>query len=291
LTTNAFTRTGYTFTGWNTAANGSGTSYANDVVYPFVASVTLYAQWTETSITVPLGGENSNWSGYILPTTSLDTLARGEWTVPTLNCADTPNGDSSTWVGTGGDTWSNGTSSGALLQTGVEDNCENGVQVDSGWFELLPSTPNYAETFSDFPVSPGNTIEASVGDVNGQWGTLLSNLSTGLTGFFFIGQGWGISETAGYSVISIQGQATGTSYYGAYSVEWIEEDVTSAASGSLFTFPNYVSVTFFNLGTSITTGWSLTNSDSYEIVGSNGAVLSVPGAVIGDGFTVTYTGP
>jgi uncharacterized repeat protein (TIGR02543 family) len=28
LTTNAFTRTGYTFAGWNTPANGTGTSYA-----------------------------------------------------------------------------------------------------------------------------------------------------------------------------------------------------------------------------------------------------------------------
>ena len=29
LTTNSFTRSGYDFIGWNTAANGSGTSYTN----------------------------------------------------------------------------------------------------------------------------------------------------------------------------------------------------------------------------------------------------------------------
>lgn len=46
LTTNAFTRTGYTFAGWNTAANGSGTTYANGASYSFAADVTLYAQWT-----------------------------------------------------------------------------------------------------------------------------------------------------------------------------------------------------------------------------------------------------
>jgi|GEM_PF-5459286 len=45
LTANAFTRTGYTFTGWNTVAGGTGTSYANGATYPFTASVTLYAQW------------------------------------------------------------------------------------------------------------------------------------------------------------------------------------------------------------------------------------------------------
>src|SRR6185437_8802619 len=46
LTTNAFTRTGYTFAGWNTAANGSGTAYADAASYPFTADATMYAQWT-----------------------------------------------------------------------------------------------------------------------------------------------------------------------------------------------------------------------------------------------------
>jgi uncharacterized repeat protein (TIGR02543 family) len=45
LTANAYVRTGYNFTGWNTAANGTGTSYANSATYPFSASTTLYAQW------------------------------------------------------------------------------------------------------------------------------------------------------------------------------------------------------------------------------------------------------
>ena len=46
LTANAFTRTGYTFSGWNTAASGSGTSYANGAIYSFAADITLYAQWS-----------------------------------------------------------------------------------------------------------------------------------------------------------------------------------------------------------------------------------------------------
>lgn len=46
LITNTFTRAGYTFTGWNTAADGSGTAYADRASYPFSADATLYAQWT-----------------------------------------------------------------------------------------------------------------------------------------------------------------------------------------------------------------------------------------------------
>jgi uncharacterized repeat protein (TIGR02543 family) len=45
LSTNTFTWAGHTFTGWNTAVDGSGTAYANDATYPFVSDTTLFAQW------------------------------------------------------------------------------------------------------------------------------------------------------------------------------------------------------------------------------------------------------
>ena len=50
LNANGFTRNGYVFTGWNTAADGSGTSYADGVDYTVTpatgdTAITLYAQW------------------------------------------------------------------------------------------------------------------------------------------------------------------------------------------------------------------------------------------------------
>jgi uncharacterized repeat protein (TIGR02543 family) len=46
LTSNSFTNSGYTFAGWNTASNGSGTAYADGSLFAMGASnVTLYAQW------------------------------------------------------------------------------------------------------------------------------------------------------------------------------------------------------------------------------------------------------
>lgn len=56
LTANAFTRTGYTFKGWNTKADGSGTSYTNSQSVSNLTStngstVTLYAQWTANTYT------------------------------------------------------------------------------------------------------------------------------------------------------------------------------------------------------------------------------------------------
>ena len=45
LTANTFTRPGYTFIGWNTAADGSGTAYRKDTNLTISRSITLYAQW------------------------------------------------------------------------------------------------------------------------------------------------------------------------------------------------------------------------------------------------------
>ena len=48
LTANAFVRTDYTFTGWNTQPDGSGTSYADGAKLTLTNDLTLYAQWNAT---------------------------------------------------------------------------------------------------------------------------------------------------------------------------------------------------------------------------------------------------
>ena len=47
--TNGFTRSKYTFTGWNTKADGSGDSYKTGDKIPMTDNVVLYAQWTRNS--------------------------------------------------------------------------------------------------------------------------------------------------------------------------------------------------------------------------------------------------
>ena len=44
--------TGHTFAGWNTAANGSGTSYVESSTFAISANTTLYAQWNINTYTV-----------------------------------------------------------------------------------------------------------------------------------------------------------------------------------------------------------------------------------------------
>ena len=45
LTANTFTRTGYDFAGWNTEADGNGTSYSDEEAITVTSDMTLYAQW------------------------------------------------------------------------------------------------------------------------------------------------------------------------------------------------------------------------------------------------------
>ena len=70
LIKNSFTRTGYTFVGWNTKADGSGTSYSDGELVNNLSSantnnatVTLYAQWDTNQLIATLyyqDGETTN---------------------------------------------------------------------------------------------------------------------------------------------------------------------------------------------------------------------------------------
>lgn len=52
LNANSYTREGYTFVGWNTEADGSGTAYEENTLVNIEENITLYAQWKANSYTV-----------------------------------------------------------------------------------------------------------------------------------------------------------------------------------------------------------------------------------------------
>ncbi len=60
--TGSLTRTGYTFNGWNTAANGSGTSYGPGSTFTISGNAAFYAQWL--SIPAPVAGAVSATVAY-----------------------------------------------------------------------------------------------------------------------------------------------------------------------------------------------------------------------------------
>ncbi len=70
-TVGTLSRTGYTFTGWNTNADGSGTNYAAGATYTPTAAITLYAQWNST---ITYNG-NRNTSGSVPTSTTAKSSA------------------------------------------------------------------------------------------------------------------------------------------------------------------------------------------------------------------------
>ena len=69
-------KTGYLFNGWNTAADGSGTSYQPGATFSYAGPVTLYAKWSVP--TAPPNGLVSWWRG---EGTATDTQGRNNGTL------------------------------------------------------------------------------------------------------------------------------------------------------------------------------------------------------------------
>ena len=85
LSSNTFTREGYTFTGWNTKADGTGTGYADGATVKFDADTTLYAQWTQKPVITfdANGGEGNMGTQTVNPgksaTLSANTFTRADY--------------------------------------------------------------------------------------------------------------------------------------------------------------------------------------------------------------------
>ena len=68
--TGGLVRTGYTFAGWNSAADGTGTTYAAGATYGMAANLVLYASWSPvTRVDLPSGGDPTTPTPPTTPTT------------------------------------------------------------------------------------------------------------------------------------------------------------------------------------------------------------------------------
>ncbi|MFA9276711.1 MAG: InlB B-repeat-containing protein [Rhodoluna sp.] len=151
LTTNTISRNGYGFTGWNTAANGSGTAYAVDATHPFSSSETLYAQWRAlpatpvavVDIQVPVGSAIAN------APVDLDVDGLKDQTGYTVTVFSTPQ------IIDQGTIWSGRLNTTVRIPSNLE----------AGWHRLVivgtaaDGTPWTEENF--FKVSPGGILLAT----------------------------------------------------------------------------------------------------------------------------------
>jgi hypothetical protein len=182
-------------------------------------------------------------------------------------------GVSSDWVGV------NGAEYPEIFQTGVTDECLNGVQTDWAWFTdeadgYNTSQDSSNDVFDD--VAPGDVISAEVYfDVNDYWDYQITDQTSAATS----------SAEEPWSGSGLE-------------AEWIEEDSGCTSSDecwvnngvSVWPFPDFGSVTFTNLSLSPASGsWTLPYSDAVEMTYPDGSVEALPSqSPPSGGFTVTY---
>lgn len=116
-------------------------------------------------------GASSIWSGYALK--GRYTQVSASWVQPSIDCAATPRGHASFWVGLDGYAGSK-----TVQQTGTEAYCVLGTPQYHGWNEAYPRE----EAYYPDPVKPGDKIFASVtADPDGEFTLVLANRSEGWT--------------------------------------------------------------------------------------------------------------
>ena len=104
VTSIKFTKTGYTFTGWNTKQDGTGTNWTDWIGKPwkwtYDYNITLYAQWKINSYTLTVNPNGGTWNG----TTASSTFTQNYASTKAIANPTAPAGYKVTFNGNGGST-------------------------------------------------------------------------------------------------------------------------------------------------------------------------------------------
>lgn len=149
------TRENYTFTGWNTKANGTGTQYEAGRTYSENAELELYAQWEAVKSKLTVDPNGGVWEG----SSTIQTFTEGYGTTKKINDpTTTPNGNIIRFNGNGGTStklqetqtttfsgWAGATLDGITYTFGVSD--ETIKANYTGNNILLPDATKIGTTF------------------------------------------------------------------------------------------------------------------------------------------------
>ena len=162
-------RTGYVFSGWNTAANGSGTTYAAGSSFSLSSNVTLYALWVQQfQITYDANQATSGTA----PAATISTAA-----TVTL-ASNTGNLDRTGFVFSGWNTAANG--SGTTYAAGASFALSANVALYALWVPL-----NRTITYDANGATSGSVPAATVGYGNVSLASTIGTLAR--DGYFFAG--------------------------------------------------------------------------------------------------------
>jgi uncharacterized repeat protein (TIGR02543 family) len=162
LRTNTFERTGYTFGGWTSAPNGSGTAYANSAEYPFNVSTTLYAKWNPLSYTISYDSQGgSSVSDGIYATGSTITLP----TAPTRSGFD--------FAG-----WFASSTGGTALGNSYSPSGTGNITLYAQWTAVSLTAPSSTSQ----PTTPAPLVALASTGASSQAGVLVVGVATFLVG-------------------------------------------------------------------------------------------------------------
>ena len=235
LTLNTFTRTGYTFAGWNTVAGGTGTSYANGVIYDFSADLPLYAQWTANTYSVTF---DANGGTTPVPTSKVVTFGS------TYSTLATTTRTGYTLVG-----WFTAATGGTQVTSGTSVTTASNHTLFAQW-----TANSYTVTFD----ANGGTTPAPTSKVvtfGSAYGTLATTTRTGYT---FVG--WFTAASGGTQVTTASIVSTASNH--TLFAQWTANTytVTFDANGGTTPTPASKSVTFGSaygtLATTTRTGYT-----------------------------------
>jgi uncharacterized repeat protein (TIGR02543 family) len=281
------TKTGYTFAGWDTLANGSGTAFTSST--PVVASITVYAQWTINSYTLTYtAGTGGTISG-----TTPQTVANGG------------NGTAVTAVPNAGYyfvNWSDGVSTATRTDTNVTAN--KSVTAN---FAAIVSGPITIAAGTGGTVSP--TLIASL--TYGAAGVTIT--ATPNAGYHFVS--WSVTVNPSYITITNTTSAAatisattsmpqgGTATVTATFAANVSGTITIAAgTGGTVSPTSIASLTYGAAGTAIAAtanagyhfvGWAVTTNSTYVSItdpsSASTTITSTTSMPQGDTATVTAT--
>ena len=251
-------RTGYTFAGWNTAANGSGTSYAGGEAFNMGAgNVTLFSKWTQNPTYTVIYNGNANTGG-TLPT---DPNAYEQGANVTVK-ANTGNLTKTSYTFAGWNTAADGTGTsyagGEAFNIGIAN-----VTLYAKWTQ----NPTYTVTYN----GNGNTAGTAPADANAyeQGASVIVKANTGAlvkAGFTFAG--WNTAA-----------DGSGTSYAGSETFNIGAANVTLYANWT----QNATYTVTYN-GNGSTSGGVPTDANAYE-QGASVTVKTNSGNLAKTGYT------
>lgn len=306
LSANTFTFADRTFTGWNTSADGTGTSYSNSQSYPFLANLTLYARWGNV-ITFSSQGATSG-----SPSRTSQSWTSGSINLPTVNTMVKDGYTFSGW-NTGTQTYAGGASytptAGITLNPVWTANAYtisyNSNQATSG---TVPSSQSWTTGTTARTLSGNTGTLAKSGYTFGGWAatvgstTAVTTYSTSANKIFYaiwtpidytftyalnggtstlptqanlrIGNSFTLAATPTRANYNFAGWSTGSTTYGALATFSIGASTTTSTTLTAQWIPVYTLAYVLNGSPSVVTGGGLYDS---------GTVLSLAA-------TPTFTG-